>query len=435
MQLSTPFFSCLFGILSLFFVSSNTQNIRIKRKFILFFFIFIYTFLAFPLLGQLATPFVLIGICIILCYGTKSKLLNLTCFFLGYLLMVSLDYIYSNGVYLLFGLNIQQIQQDYFFLFALCHLPVLFFLAKLLGWLLHKKLRLDTLIVSSKFYVGLCFNLAVCVVIFVFGIIYGEKIGYSPNVIFFNGILFITYFVLSNLVFFMTYRTLKNDAELKTQLEHYENLNSYTQEVERLYHSMRAFKHDYLDILSSMKGYIDNQNTTELSTYFYETILPLNQQMIDSNSRLGLLSFLKDDAVKSMISAKLMIAMEKGIHVELELREVIDLPAIERVDLIRVLGIFLNNAIDASLESELKQITLAFINSEDKHTILIQNSTLPLAIPVASLCSRDVSGKQNHSGIGLYTAKNILDSYSNIHWKLNYNAPYFLTEIVIYSSK
>ena len=431
-----PLELCLYyfvGIFSLFFSSTNPQNstITFKRKCLIFLYIFLLTFLVVPRIGQSATPFAIIGVCLLLIIHQKNKLLNLICFFLGYLLQVCLDYVCSNCLYILFNMSIGELQQNFSFLFPACYLPVLFILTKLLGWLLHKKMKIETFFSSSKLSLYICINLAASGVIFVFGIVYGDRLGYPPDIVFFNGTLFIIYFILSNITFFAAYRTAKKDAQLNTQLAVYENLNSYTQEVERLYHSTRAFKHDYLDILSSMKGYIDQQDMESLSSYFYETILPVNQQMIDSDSRLGLLSYLKDDVIKSIVSAKLMIAMDKGIHVEPELRENISITAIDKIDLIRVLGIFLNNAIDAASSSAEKELTIAFIKEEHQNIILIRNSTVPLSHPVGSLCNQQLSSKEGHSGIGLYTAKNILDTYENIRWKLDYKEPYFLVELMI----
>lgn len=434
MNLFESFLYYLFGALALFFSSTNVQSDSLphKRKFLIFTYISFISFFVVPIIGQMSTPFAILGVSVLLIYRQGKKLLNLTCFFLGYFLQVFLDYTYTNSMYRLFHLTIQESHQNSLLLFSICYLPILFILTKLLGWLLHKKWKIDTLFSSGKLSICICINLIASVAILVFGIIYGEKVGYTPQAIFFNGILFSTYFILSNVTFFLAYRTIKKDEQLKAQLEHYENLNSYTQEVERLYHDMRAFKHDYLDILSSMKGYIDKKDMEELTSYFYNSILPVNQHMIDSDSRLGLLSLLEDEAVKSIVSAKLMIAMEQGIHVELELRDQTHITAVDQIDLIRILGIFLNNAVEASLTSVEKELNVAFIKEGEKYIILIRNTTLPLTLPVSALCDKQVTSKEAHSGIGLHTAKNILDAYKNIQWKLDYNMPYFLVEIVIY---
>lgn len=427
------FLYSLFGTLALFFTCINTQSnsLTVKRKILIFLFIFFMSTIVFPFIGQLSTLLVIIGICIFLIYKRKNKITNLVCFFLGYLLYVCVDYIYTNCIYILFHKNINEMRNENLLLFSIFYIPFLFFITKLLGWLFHKKLKIEAYVSSSKFMVSTCVNLLACTSIFIFGIVYGDKLGYPPKVILFNGILFTVYFILSNVSFFMTYRTLQKEEQLNAQIEQYKNLNSYTKEVERLYHNMHAFKHDYLDILSSLNIFIEKQDMQGLSFYFYKNILPLTQEMISSDNRLGLLSFLNDDAVKSIISTKLMIAMEKEIDAVLEIRETINICGIERIDLIRILGILLNNAIDAASMSNEKKLIVAFIKDELGYSILIRNTTAPILLPISALCTQYVSTKGEHDGIGLYTAKNILDSYKNIRWKLEYNPPYFLVEIKI----
>ena len=124
------------------------------------------------------------------------------------------------------------------------------------------------------------------------------------------------------------------------QLTQYENLSSYTHEIEQLYQNMRSFKHDYIDMLSSMKFYIDEKNTEQLSQYFYTNILPMGKEMNRHDQQLGRLAFLKNDTVKSLIFSKILLASQKGIHVEVEIREMVEEFPVKEMDLLRVLGIF-----------------------------------------------------------------------------------------------
>lgn len=421
------------GIFPLYFASTNTQYnfITRKRKGIIFTFIALVCFLIAPLLEQATTPLVLLGVCFLLVYRQHGKLIVIISFFLGYLLQVCLDFAFAGIALFFLHLTIQEIRTDYLLVFCLIYIPLIFVFTKFLGWLLHKKLKIETLICSSNIFLILCINTAISVAIFVVGIIYGEKLGYPPTVIYFNMFLFITYFILGNVTFFVAYRTVKRDSQLQAQLEHYENLNSYTKEVERLYQDIHCFKHDYLDILSSMKGYIDSKDTEALSSYFYDEILPLNEKLSDSDSRLGMLAHLKDEAMKSVVAAKLMIAIEKGLHVSVEVTDDIDITSINRVDFIRVLGILLNNATEAAIDSAEKNLTIAFIKENPRYRIVIRNSSPLLTIPIGSLCTRNVSGKETHNGLGLYNAKKIIDSCKNVRWKLDYQAPFFTAELNI----
>lgn len=140
---------------------------------------------------------------------------------------------------------------------------------------------------------------------------------------------------------------------------------------------------------------------------------------------------IKDASLKSLLAAKLMAAHSQGIHVHIEINEDIGEMPVKMIDLIRVLGIFLTNAIEAAEDSEEKELDLAMIRESDQTAILIRNTTKPLSLSIQQLMQKDVSTKEGHSGLGLDTARRILDSYPNIQWKLHYNAPYFLVQIRI----
>ncbi|EUJ52167.1 hypothetical protein [Listeria rocourtiae] len=45
--------------------------------------------------------------------------------------------------------------------------------------------------------------------------------------------------------------------------------------MEKLYSEMNTFRHDYINILASLKGYIEKGDQALLQAYFENTILPL----------------------------------------------------------------------------------------------------------------------------------------------------------------
>lgn len=431
MDFFTTFLYYLSSVITLTISSTTVQknNFPKKRKICIFLFSFFMLFVLAPFLQQRVTIFVLFGTCILLTYKLPHKMQNLISFFFGYILLVCLDYLFSFVCYLGFDITVPEIQQNYFIFFFITYIPIFFLLAKVLQWILHKKLRIHSIFSSGPFAWGIVGNLAVNVFIFAFLITFGEKVGYSPQIIFFNGILFLTCFILSNLLFIIVYRTKAKENALEFQLMQYENLSSYTHEVEHLYQNMKTFKHDYIDILSSMKFYIDENNMEQLSDYFYKKIIPYGEKISTHNSQLGKLSYIEQDILKSFIFSKLVVASEKNLHVDIELQKPVPPFPIQELDLIRVLGIFLNNAIEAASDSEEKKLVFAIVCESKNTTILIRNSSKPLSIPLHKLCDNGSSSKTSHTGIGLHTAKQILDSYQNIIWKFQYDAPYFTVEL------
>ena len=427
-------FYYLFSTLNFYIAGTVTQDRTFskRRKVCFFCFILILVFFTAPFLNQITTVFGLIGAIFFMIYRTPQKLSNLISFFTGYLVFVCMDYLAAWGWHLFLGVTLQMVRDRYLFVHMLIFLPSLFLAEKGVQWLLHTKFQIQRISGFQPLLWGILGNLAVNVLIFAVLIIFGEQVGYSPEIITFNGILFLAVFLLSSALLTGILRIEKRERELNMQLTQYENLSSYTHEIEQLYQNMRSFKHDYIDMLSSMKFYIDEKNTEQLSQYFYTNILPMGKEMTGHDQRLGRLAFLKNDTVKSLIFSKILLASQKGINVEVEIREMVEEFPVKEMDLFRVLGIFLNNAIEAAQETDKKEITIAVISDSEKITILLRNSTNLISLPLSRLCERDISSKKNHSGIGLYTAENILNSYENVHWNFSCEMPYFLVELVLY---
>ena len=60
---------------------------------------------------------------------------------------------------------------------------------------------------------------------------------------------------------------------MEQQAKEYEQLIEYMQIIESLYQDIRNQKHDFLNVLFSLKGYIDSGRLEELKSYYYNSIL------------------------------------------------------------------------------------------------------------------------------------------------------------------
>lgn len=426
-------FLYLFSSIFYFFLAStNTQtsNISPKRKVVIFVYI-CFSITLFSKFGRIGIIPVFCGVLFLLIWKEKKKIANVISFFVGYLIQICVDYFLTTATYLLFQLSIDDLREQYYLILAFIYLVLLYSLTRLARHILHTKLRIQEQTENSRLALMMLINLSICMFIFLSLVIYGDAVGYPPEMVSFNGILFFLYFLSSSALIFFTGRTIQNDSRLKLELVQYENLHTYTREVERLYEEMRKFRHDYLDLLASMKGYIDQENTDSLKKYFYENIMPASREIHIPDNRLGSLGRIKDEALKSLIAAKLMTAQEHGIHVNVEINENIEHLSMKIIDLIRVMGIFLTNATEAAEKSEEKKLDLAIICEDHKTIILLGNSTVPLKLPISKILLKNTTTKEEHSGIGLHTAREILDKYQNVQWKIYSEGTYFTVRISI----
>lgn len=215
----------------------------------------------------------------------------------------------------------------------------------------------------------------------------------------------------------------------------YNRLQEYTNRIEDMYSSLRSFKHDYLNIMLSMSGYIEAGDMSGLRDYFDREIMPLNQKMSTNTSHLNQLINIKITELKSIISAKLLYATELNINVNIEIESEISEIPMDTVDLSRVLGIFLDNAIEAAVETENPNIRFAIIDAENEYAIIISNTFHDSAVPHGTLRKPTFSTKSPDRGIGLYNAHAIISKYNDVLWETQTTDTLFIQQIRIIKKK
>ncbi|WP_185967455.1 GHKL domain-containing protein [Clostridium sp. HBUAS56010] len=256
--------------------------------------------------------------------------------------------------------------------------------------------------------------------------------GYNYGVIALNGIIFLLLFGITVFLMYSIYKATLSEQAYNNRMAQFENLRLYTERLENSYGIMRKFKHDYMNILSTMSGYMEENNMKGLTEYYGEKVLPISHAFSESDTKLGALSKVKNTALKSLLSSKFIYSMETGIKAEIELTEPIEALYMDALDLSRVVGIFLDNAIEAAAETEEKELIFCMFYKDENLHLIIQNTTLPPDHSLFELRSHGISTKGENRGVGLYNAAMILNAYKNAVWDTAYEAPYFIQELTLF---
>lgn len=136
------------------------------------------------------------------------------------------------------------------------------------------------------------------------------------------------------------------DFQKDIQLSH---LKNYNKQIENLYQSVRSFRHDYANILTTLKLGIE-QNDIAIVKEVYDSVLKDSDKHLKSKTfDLTRLINIEDNTIKSLLAAKFLEAEENNIDVSLDIPETIKLEGMEMVDFITVISIFLDNAMEASI--------------------------------------------------------------------------------------
>ncbi|MCI9323503.1 MAG: GHKL domain-containing protein [Lachnospiraceae bacterium] len=209
-------------------------------------------------------------------------------------------------------------------------------------------------------------------------------------------------------------RSYQEQIQTEAKKKALQDLQDYTHNLEAMYNGLRSFKHDYINILLSISGYIENCDMNELKNYFENKIFPTKHLIDQGDYKLNQLSNIGVLEIKSLLSAKMIYAHESGIDVTIDIPDRVDRFLIDTVDLARILGIFLDNAIEATLETEQPQIGLNILRNKAGVSIIISNRFQDNGVALHRLKQKGFSTKIGHPGIGLSNAQKIIHSYDNV---------------------
>ncbi len=214
-----------------------------------------------------------------------------------------------------------------------------------------------------------------------------------------------------------------------------QDLQDYTRNLEAMYNSLRSFKHDYVNILLSLSGYIEDGDMDRLKDFFESKIFPTKNLITGEDYKLNQLSNISVLEIKSLLSAKMIYAHESGIDITIDIPDKVESFLIDTVDLARILGIFLDNAIEATLETEQPQIGLNIIQNKTGVSIIISNRFRDSGLMLHKLKQKGFSTKIGHQGIGLGNAQKIISSYDNVLLETTMKCDYFTQHIELTERK
>ncbi len=243
----------------------------------------------------------------------------------------------------------------------------------------------------------------------------------------YNNVLHISGYLLVMLFLLLAMRRSYLE-QIKTQAKQkaLQDLQDYTHNLEAMYNSLRSFKHDYVNILLSLSGYIENCDMDELRDFFEDKIFPTKNLIDQGDYKLNQLGNISVLEIKSLLCAKMIYAHESGIDVTIDIPDRVDSFPIDTVDLARILGIFLDNAIEAASAMEQPQIGLNIIQNKDGVSIIISNCFRDNGVVLYKLKQKGFSTKSGHQGIGLSNVQKIISSYDNVLLETTMQCGYFM---------
>lgn len=234
--------------------------------------------------------------------------------------------------------------------------------------------------------------------------------------------------------FFISIFSLIKTAKLDTTRQNLEQARDYNTTLKLLYDDIRTFRHDFGNIVQAIGGYIDTNDIEGLKEYYKQ--LQIDCEDIKSLEILNPTT-IDNPAVYSLLTAKYHKATSIGIEMKIHISLKLETLNMKIYEFTRILGILLDNAIEACENCDDKIINLEIRRDEKspRQLLLIQNTYSDKNINIDRIKEKGYTSKKDDGkphGLGLWEVDKILNRSKNLNLYTTKDSIFFTQQLEIY---
>ena len=184
----------------------------------------------------------------------------------------------------------------------------------------------------------------------------------------------------------------------------------YERDLESIRQEVRSFRHDYKNLLAGLSEQADEGELDELRAALSELDAGFDRRIgekIRASTQLGNVQI---PQVRSLLLSKLAAMGQKGIDCRLEALYPVERVGMDVWDFARCLGILLDNAAEAALETEMPWVEIVLLSQKDGLSLRVSNPYIG-AIDPDKIWTEGFSTKGEGRGLGLPGYQRILEDY------------------------
>ena len=357
----------------------------------------------------------------------KKDISNYVYYTIVYELLVFICEIIISVVFVsIFKINISGYEKFQFSLliFSICNCLMVYLLSKIK--VLNKSIQKLNLIISKnqKDWV----YIIIIIILLSFLIVFNKNnLGSGINYYINAGMVI---FIIASFVY-----VIYNKFQMQAIEDKYNESMEYVLRYEKIINEQGKKNHEYNNQLMVIKGYINKPE--RLSEYLDEVI---GEHKTGQNYTVKQLGFLPDGGVKGLLYHKLSKMEDNNIKYYLYVDQNLKDKDIESFDLktyrdlTKLLGVFLDNAIDAALKSEEKEIEVELKDKDDCLLLTISN-TYDKNTDINKVGKSGFTTKGVGHGFGLSIVKDIAKTNSEIETFSSKESDKFIQTAMIYFKK
>ena len=204
----------------------------------------------------------------------------------------------------------------------------------------------------------------------------------------------------------------------------------YERDLEAIQREVRAFRHDYKNLLAGLSEQAGKGELDELRASLSQLDVGFDQHIGEKIRASVHLSNVRVPQVRSLLLSKLAAMREKKIDCRLEALYPVERVGIDPWDLTRCLGILLDNAAEAALETETPWVEIVLLSQKDRLSLRVSNPYNGTIDP-DRIWAEGFSTKGERRGLGLPSYQRILKDYPHAAASTSWANGVFVQELVV----
>ena len=247
----------------------------------------------------------------------------------------------------------------------------------------------------------------------------------SNHFIILSMVSLLIYFVISIYSVINTSKVLMLNMDLSQEKEHNRILKLAQDDL-------RGFRHDFSNIMCTIGGYVQVKDMDGLAKYYSEI-----QKDIAKVNNLGALdpAVINHPAIFTLLASKYNKATEEQITMNINCFLDLNDLNMKIYEFTRVLGILLDNAIEAAKECDEKIINVEIRKetNRNRQILIIENTYHEKDIDTNKIYEKNYSTKEGNTGLGLWEVRQILKRNHNLNLFTTTDDTYFKQQLEMYN--
>jgi two-component system sensor histidine kinase AgrC len=205
-------------------------------------------------------------------------------------------------------------------------------------------------------------------------------------------------------------RNIEDEHELELDT----NLHAYNSSIKNLYDEIQLFRHDYINIFYTMHGYLSRDDFEGWKKFFNADVVPLFKPLLEYDELVRDIDKIRIPSLNALLLVKFIDVHERKIRLHLDIEEGIIGDFKNVVNINRIIGIFLDNAIEECAKKEGMGIQFNLYQDEGDVTVMIINDICGEPPELGAIFNKHVSSKGEGRGLGLYNARKLIANDSRL---------------------